>query len=104
MPIISAIIRNIMQIPYFSCLSDESIVNFWNRVSPRIIFAIAFILTGKYYSNRYQSWNYGSTLFLINYLLLSISLACVTALTANIFIIILAMIITIFATNILLNI
>ena len=104
MPIISIIIRNIIQIPYFSYLSDESIINFWNSVSPRIIFAMAFILTGKYYSKRYQSVNYGSALFLINYLLLSMSLACVTALTANIFMIILAMVITISVINILLNI
>ena len=103
MPVISIIIRNLIHIPYFSCLNNDSIINFWNGVSPRIIFAIAFGLTGKYYSKRYQSWNYGSTLFLINYFLLSISLACVTALTANIFIIILAMIITIFAINIMLN-
>lgn len=104
MPIISYIIRNIIQIPYFSYLSDESIINFWNSVSPRIIFAIAFSLTGKYYSKRYQSINYGSALFLITCLLLSISLACVTALTANIFMIILAMIITVSGINILLNI
>lgn len=104
MPIISSIIRNIIQIPYFSCLNNDSIINFWNGVSPRIIFAIAFALTGKYYSKRYQSWNYGSTLFLLTYLLLSISLACVTALTANIFMIILVMIITVSVINILLNI
>ena len=104
MPIISSIIRNIIQIPYFSCLNTEGIINFWNGVSLRIIFAIAFILTGKYYSKRYQSINYGSALFLITYLLLSMSLACITALTANIFMIISAMIITVSVINILVNI
>ena len=104
MPIISSIIRNIIQIPYFSCLNNEGIINFCNGVSPRIIFAIAFILTVKYYSKRYKSINYGSALFLTNYLLLSVSLACITALTANIFMIILEMIITISVINILLNI
>ena len=104
MPIISSIIRNIIQIPYFSCLNNEGIINFWNGVSPWIIFAIAFILTEKYYSKRYQSINYGSALFLTNYLLLSVSMSCVTALTANISIVILAMIITVSMINILLNI